>query len=212
MKKRVGTMLPKHVVAIALMLLLILPSASGVEYETKEFIDDSIRVSVQLAADTPWVAPFSETVSIAVNVSPMSSALQQVNVSRISIVVNRLETDQSGYVLVSAENVQGSPLKTGIESASYQTNITMIGDKFGESCYFALLIAGSYLNGTALHYFEAASPEDLIGPFSISASIATPQVWVGIIVLAGAFAFFACAAYGVKKSRSQKKKTKLLEE
>jgi FlaG/FlaF family flagellin (archaellin) len=212
LNKKVGAILPRSAVSVALILVLLLPSVSGVEYEAVEYIDGSMRVSVQISADTPWVAPFSESVSISVNVTPPGSAVQEVNVSRISLIVNRLEADQSGYVLVSAENVQGSPLATGLENTTYKTNLTLSGDKYGDNCYFALLVAGSYRNGTELHYFEAVSPDDLIGPFSISASIVTPQVWVGIVVLLGAFAFFACGAYGVKKSRSEKKRSKLLEE
>ena len=212
MIRNMGVILPKSAVSVALILVLLLPLASGVEYEAVEYTDGSMRVSLQISADTPWVAPFSESVSISVNVTPLASAVQEVNVSRISLIVNRLEADQSGYVLVSAENVQGSPLATGLENVSYQRNLTLSGAKYGDNCYFALLVAGSYQNGTELHYFEAASSDDLIGPFSISASIVTPQVWVGIIVLIGAFAFFACGAYGVKKARSEKKKPKLLEE
>lgn len=212
MKKKVGVTLPKRIALMAVVLLLLLPVSSGMDYEAVEYTDDSINVSVQASASTPWVAPFSEQVELTVNVTPLTSAVQEVNLSRISLIVNKLEADESGYVLVSAENIQDSPLATGVNHVTYQANLTVGGDKYGDNCYFALLIAGSYYNSTELHYFEAASPDNLIGPFSISASLVTPQVWVGIIVLAGAFAFFACGAYGVKTSRSPKKNSKLLED
>ena len=76
LNKKVGAILPRSAVSVALILVLLLPLVCGVEYETVEYIDGCIGVSVQISADTPWVAPFSESVSISVNVTPLASAVQ----------------------------------------------------------------------------------------------------------------------------------------
>ena len=204
--------LKRGVLGIFLVILFIVTPVGAVSYEQVSFVDDNVEVFVKISADTPWSSPFSEIVNISIDVVPQDLNVLQVNISRVSLIVNRAEADQSGFVLITLEYETNVNIVSANEYANYTNTFTVSAASTGMDCYFTILVEGSYYNGTHQTFFQSLAPDDLVGPFLISSSIATPTVWVGLLVLAVAGFIFIGGIFGVKKSRSRVRRKSLMDE
>lgn len=199
----------KRLVIVPLIILLLPMPILATTYEPTTYTNDGIAVTVSLQADTPWSAPFNEVVNVTIGVAPLAESVQEVNITSISVIVNSKEADGSDYLIIAAEENTGTPLATGTSYANYSIEMTLAGVSHGLECYFALMVTGNYKNATYQEFFQSLSPDALIGPFVVSASIQSPIVWVGLIVLAVAGLVFVAGIYGVKKSRKRSRRRRL---
>lgn len=202
----------KRIICLLCLLLLLPIPSNAVVFENASFVSAGVEVFVDIEASTPWSAPFSQHVNLTLSVVPQMQSVSEVNITSISLIVNREEADGSGYSLIAADTDSGTPLATGNEYANYSKQLTLSSSTGGLNCYFAILVSGIYSNVTNQEYFQALSPENLVGPFAISISIISPQSWVGLIVIAISTVVFAAGIYGVKKSRTRAKRHSLLDE
>ncbi len=199
----------KKLVVLLLTLLLLPTPVMGVSYSPVSFTSDGVEVIVSIQADTPWSAPFSESVNLSIGVTPLIDNTLGVNITSISLIVNSEEADGTGYTVIDADDESGTPLTMGVSYANYSTQLGLSGTGHGLVCYFAVVVTGSYRNGTHQEFFQALSPDNLVGPFVISASLESPIVWVGLIVLAIFGVIFIAGMYGVKKSRKRSSRRRL---
>lgn len=201
----------KRALAVLIMLLVMPAPSAAYQYEPVSYEDGGVSVTVSIQATTSWIAPFTETVNVSVLAVPLAEGVVGVNITALSLIVNSEQADQSGFILIAAAEKTGSPLATGETAANYSTSMSVNSDKNGQTCFFAVLVAGAYSNVTTQEYFQAASPDNLVGPFTISASVASPIVWVGLIVVSIFMVVFVAGMYGVKKSRKRSRRHRLEE-
>jgi hypothetical protein len=195
-----------------LIMLLVMPAPSAAyQYEPVSYVNSGVSITVSIRAKTSWTAPFAEAVNVSVIATPLVDGVVGVNITSVSIIVNSEQADQSSFILIAAAEETGSPLATGDTSANYSTSMQIVGDKNGQTCFFAVLVAGAYSNVTVQEYFQSASPDNLVGPFTILASVASPIVWVGLIVVSIFMVVFVAGMYGVKKSRKRTRRHHLEE-
>ncbi|MHA1902347.1 MAG: hypothetical protein ACXADL_02860 [Candidatus Thorarchaeota archaeon] len=202
----------KSLLAILVVFVLITP-VSAVSFERTSFIHDGVEVFVEISADVPWSSPFTANeANLTLSVVPQTSNVSHVNISEVSLIVNKYDSSDDTYQLISAESNFGSPLVTGNAFVNYSTTFEVTGNSAGAESYFALLVVGNYRNGSSVTYFQAVSQEGLIGPFAIRSSLQSPIVYVGILL----FVFFTfviiAGLYGVKKSRSPVRRRRLLDD
>ncbi|MDF1541293.1 MAG: hypothetical protein P1Q69_20515 [Candidatus Thorarchaeota archaeon] len=205
-----GTM--KRVMGILVLLLLLPIPASAVVYETVSFETDGVIVFVDVEANTPWASPFTENVNLSISVVPQIENSVQINITSVSLILYSMDADQTGYNLIAAEVKSGAPLASGVDQANYTHEFAMTGTSGGLDCFFAILVNGAYSNVTARHVFQALSAENLVGPFAIATGIASPQAWVGLIVIGISTIVMIAGVYGVKMSRTRSRRKTLLDE
>jgi hypothetical protein len=198
-------------VLLCLVLLFPVP-VQAVVYEPASYLNDGVVVNVSLQAATPWTAPFVEAVEMNVSVVPAAMNLIHVNITRVSIIVNRADPDELEYSLIAAEEKSGSPLSSGVAYANYTGSFEINGQLNGLECYFAIIVSGSYFNTTGAYYFQAMSPENLVGPFTIGSSLATPTNLVGLAVIGISSLICVAGVFGVKRSRTRVRRKSLLDE
>ncbi len=197
-------------VSVVFLILLVMPvPMSSIRYEPVSYSDDGVRVFVTVEANTPWTAPFNEKVNVTISVEPLIDQMTQVNITRIDVILNKVEADQSDYILMAADEVSGTPITTGVTFANFTSEFNFASTDSGTECYFAVMVSGAYRNATHIAFFQALSPENLVGPFVVTPSIESPIVWVGLIVMAIAGVIFAAGIYGVKKSRKRSTRKRL---
>ncbi|MFW9920694.1 MAG: hypothetical protein ACFFED_13905 [Candidatus Thorarchaeota archaeon] len=195
---------------VALLLVLLLPTpVLGVTFDPTTYVDDGVAVTVYIQANTPWSAPFNEIVNVSVGVAPLAAAILEVNITSIELIVASEEADGSDFLIIDSADRSGTPLATGTSYANYSTSLQLSGTSHGLDCYFAIMVSGNYGNGTYQDFFQALSPDTLAGPFIISASIQSPIVWVGLIILGVSGVIFVAGIYGVKKSRKRSRRRHL---
>ena len=202
----------RGVFGIGLLLLVIATPVAGVSYDRVSFIDGDTEFFVGITANTPWRSPFSDTVNVSVDVVPNIDNVLSVNITRVTLIVHRAEADASGYVLIALEKDDSANIVSTNPYANYTNSFSVSSSATGMDCYFKLVVEGSYGNGTHLFNFQSESPDDLVGPFTISASIETPTVWVGLLVFGVSGLVFIAGMYGVKKSRSRVRRKSLLDD
>ena len=185
---------------------------SAVVFDSVSFVSSGVQVDVQIEANTPWRSPFTESVNVSIGVTPQISGVVQTNITGVSIILHRLEVDETGYLLITAEEEMDSPLVEGGTSANYTNEFILSGASGGLECYFSILIRGVYSNVTTRQSFQALSQENLIGPFAIATDISSPVAWVGLIVIAVSSIIFAAGVYGVKKSRTHRRRRSLMDD
>ncbi len=197
---------------VLVSLLMLVPFVSAAAYGPASFADGGIQVDVRILASTPWQSPFTEPVNVSLGIIPQTDGVSEVNVSQVIISVHRVESD-STFTLVAAD-------ATDFENASFTgafANITvdtsLSGSLSGVECYFAVYVSGTFWNGTDVVNYEAASEEDFIGPFSITPSTQSAQFLVGIALMGLSALIMTAGIWGVKKSRSERRRHRpLLEE
>jgi hypothetical protein len=74
------------------------------------------------------------------------------------------------------------------------------------------VVEGTYSNSTVEVPFRVFSPENLIGPFVIAAGLASPQLIVGLAIMAAATFGIIAGLYAMKRSERGSSRRKLLEE
>jgi hypothetical protein len=198
--------------AILVVLTLFTP-VSAVSFERVSFAHDGVEVFVEISADVPWSSPFTANkANLTLSVVPQTSNVSHINITEVSLIVNKYYSSDDTYQLISAESNFGSPLVTGTEYANYSTTFEITGNSAGAESYFALLVVGNFRNGSSVIYFQAVSQENLIGPFAILSSIQSPLVYVGIFLFGFFTLVIVAGLYGVKKSRSPVRRRRLLDD
>ncbi len=203
----------KKVWLSVILLMILMTPVRATSYAPVTFEGDGVRVIVILTANTPWSSPFSEHVSVNLTVEPLADGVIQTNISSVVIGVNHRTTPGSGFLLMAVDSKQLSPPVTGTTAATFSGTFTLSGNTAGDDCYFAISVAGVYVNGSGTYHYETTSNESLIGPFIVSATIGTPQVLVGLVFTLVFIAVIVLGAIGVRRSRAPPKKPyRLLEE
>ncbi|MHA1930181.1 MAG: hypothetical protein ACTSV2_16540 [Candidatus Thorarchaeota archaeon] len=202
----------RGVFVIGLLLLVIATPVSGVTYDRVSYISGDTEIFVEITANTPWRSPFSETVNVSVDVVPTIENVLGVNITRVTLIVLRAEADSSGYNLITLETDNQAHIVSNNPYANYTNSFSVSESKTGTDCYLALVVEGNYENGTHNFNYQAQSPDNLVGPFEISASMATPTVWVGLLAFGIASLVFIAGMYGIKKSKSRVRRKSLLDE
>ncbi|MHA1909157.1 MAG: hypothetical protein ACW98Y_17815, partial [Candidatus Thorarchaeota archaeon] len=202
----------RRIICLLAILLLIPTPTSAVAFDSVSYVSSDVRVDVQMEANTPWSSPFTESVNVTIGVTPLLSGITQTNITSVSLVLHRVEVDDTGYFLISLEEDTGTPLVEGESYANYTNEFSLTGAAGGLECYFSLLVRGVFSNATFQKNFQALGEENLVGPFVISTGISSPVAWVGLIVIAVSSVVFVAGVYGVKASRTRKRRRTLMDD
>ncbi|MHA2213964.1 MAG: hypothetical protein ACW992_12455, partial [Candidatus Thorarchaeota archaeon] len=82
----------KTAVVILFLSLLMMPTASATDFSEQSFSNDGVEVSVTVSAATPWSSPFTETVSVSLNIRPLAEGVTEVNITEFILTVHRKDT------------------------------------------------------------------------------------------------------------------------
>ena len=190
-------------------LLLIMP-VSAYDFPTSQYNSDGVSLYASVSADIPWLSPFSKDVTLTFSVEPDDPDTTLVNISSVLFSLSVKNPTGSGFSLVDADLRSFEPPITGTLYANYTGDFTFSSSMTGEQCYFALTVEGIYSNSTDYIHFQIVSNESFIGPFLILASLATPQVFVGLTVGVIASVVIIAGLIAVKRNRSTSKRRRLL--
>ncbi|MCK4279125.1 MAG: hypothetical protein KAW94_00970 [Candidatus Thorarchaeota archaeon] len=202
----------KRVLALCFMLVLLIIPVHAVDFTEASFTEDDVQVTIWITADTPWYSPFSEKVNISLQVAPLAENITTITITEIVVTVQRSDPDGLTYALVSAQSEEFSPAMSGTEYAEASASMILDGSLAGTDCYFAVVVEGTYSNSTVEVSFRVFSPENLIGPFVIAAGLASPQLIVGLAIMAAATLSIIAGLYAMKRSERGSSRKKLLEE
>jgi len=202
----------KRVLALCLMLVLLIRPVHAVDFTEASFIEDDVQVTVWITANTPWQSPFSEEVNISLQVSPLAENITTITVTGIVLTVQRSDPDGLTYALVSVQIEEFSPAISGIEYAAASVSMILDGSITGTDCYFAVVVEGTYSNSTVEVPFQVSSPDNFVGPFAIAAGLASPQLLVGLVIIAAATLCIIAGFYAMRRSGRRFSRRKLLEE
>jgi len=210
--KSSGDSAMKRVLALCLVLILLIIPVHAVDFGEASFTEDDVQVTVWITANTPWDSPFSEEVNISLQVAPLAENITTITITDVVLTVQRSDPDGLTYALVSVQIEEFSPAMSGTEYAAASASMILDGSLTGTDCYFAVVVEGTYSNSTVEVPFQASSPENLVGPFAIAAGLASPQLIVGLVIIAAATLCIIAGSYATKCPRRGASRRKLLEE
>ncbi len=202
----------KRVLALCLMLVLLIVPIHAVDFTEASFTEDDVQVTVWITANTPWYGPFSEEVNISLQVASLAENITTITITEIVLTVQRSDPGGSTYALVSVQSKAFSPAMSGTEYAAASASMILDGSLTGSDCYFAVVVEGTYSNSTVEVPFQVSSPENLVGPFAIAAGVASPQLVVGLVIIAAATLCIIAGFYATKCPGRGSSRRKLLEE
>ncbi len=202
----------KRVLTLCLLLVLLIMPAHAVDFAEASFTEDDVQVTVWITANTPWYSPFSEEVNISLQVAPLAENITTITITEIVLTVQRGDPGGSMYTLVSVQIEEFSPAMSGAEYAAASASMILDGSITGTDCYFAVAVEGTYSNSTVEVPFQVSSPENFVGPFVIAAGLASPQLIVGLVIIAAATLCIIAGAYATKCPGRGSSRRKLLEE
>ena len=202
----------KRVLALCLMLVLLIIPVHAVDFAEASFTEDDVQVTVRITANTPWYSPFSEEVNISLQVAPLAENITTITITEIVLAVQRSDPNGLTYTLVSAQIKEFSPAMSGTGYAAASASMILDGSLTGTDCYFAVVVEGTYSNSTVEVPFQVSSPENFVGPFAIAAGLASPQLIVGLVIIAAGTLCIIAGFYAMKRSERGSSRRKLLEE
>jgi len=202
----------KHVLALCLVVVLLIVPVHAIDFTEASFTEDDVQVTVWITANTPWYGPFSEEVNISLQVASLAENITTITITEIVLTVQRSDPGGSAYTLVSVQIEEFSPAISGTEYAAASASMILDGSLTGTDCYFAVVVKGTYSNSTVEVPFQVSSPENFIGPFVIAAGLASPQLVVGLVIIAAATLCIIAGAYATKCPGRGSSRRKLLEE
>jgi hypothetical protein len=194
------------------MLVLLIVPVHAVDFTEASFTEDDVQVTVWITANTPWYGPFSEEVNISLQVASLAENITTITITEIVLTVQRSDPGGSMYALVSVQSKAFSPAMSGTEYAAASASMILDGSLTGSDCYFAVVVEGTYSNSTVEVPFQVSSPENLVGPFAIAAGVASPQLVVGLVIIAAATLCIIAGFYATKCPGRGSSRRKLLEE
>ncbi len=195
-----------------LVMVMVVP-VRALSFEPATFYDQGIEVTAEVSASVPWTSPFSEDVELTLTVRPNRSDVVQVNITEVTLSVNRRVDNTTSFMLVVASTHGLSEPVTGTSQAQYSSSFHLSGTTAAPMCYFGVSVCGTYSNGTHVFEYEVFSNQSLVGPFEISASLATPQVLVGLGISLAFIVVLVVGLLSLKRSRAgPKRRRRLLEE
>ncbi|UCE09349.1 MAG: hypothetical protein JSW61_10260 [Candidatus Thorarchaeota archaeon] len=199
-------------VAILIVSLVLLPTASATDFPTQSFTSDGVEVSVTISANTPWYSPFTQSVSVSLSVQPQAEGVTEVNVTEFILTVHRKDISGLGFSLISAESTSFTPAEEGESQVDIVSTVVISGGGLGEECYFGISVLGAYSNSSYSNAFTSTSDEDLIGPFAIRGGIGSPQVIVGIMVTVLFSVILIGGVWVARKNVARRKRRSLLDD
>jgi len=194
------------------MLILLIIPVHAVDFTEASFTEDNVQVTVWITANTPWHSPFSEEVNISLQVVPLAENITAIVITEIVLTVQKSDSDGLAYSLVSVQIEEFSPAISGTEYAAASVSMILDGSLTGTDCYFAVLVEGTYSNSTVEVPFQVSSPENFVGPFAIAAGLASPQLIVGLVIIAAATLSIIAGFHAMRRSGRGSSRRKLLEE
>ena len=202
----------KRVLVFLVILSLVVTPVSAVDFPTSTTTEQGVRLYASVSADTPWQAPFIETVTLKLSIEPEDADTQNVTITNVLISLHAKNPTGSGFSLLDATSRIFTEPLIGNEYLNYTDEFTLDSALTGENCYFGVAVQGAYFNSTHQIQYFIASNESFIGPFLILASLATPIVYVGIL-FAGIFTLVLFVGIViVKRSRSISKRRRLMDD
>jgi hypothetical protein len=200
----------KRLLVCLIMASLLMMPVSAYDFPTSQINANGISLYASVSADTPWQSPFSKNVTLTFSIEPDDPDTTLVNISSVLFSLSAKNPTGSGFSLVDAHLRSFEPPITGTSYANYTGDFTFSSSMTGEQCYFALTVEGIYSNSTDYIHFQIVSNESFIGPFLILASLATPQVFVGLVIGVAASVVIIAGLIAVKRNRSTSKRRRLL--
>ncbi|MHA2118703.1 MAG: hypothetical protein ACW98J_07275 [Candidatus Thorarchaeota archaeon] len=198
--------LMRKAMAMLLVALFLASLVVAVDFEERLFSDDGVVVYASASADTPWESPFTKDVSVSVSVWPSIENISWTSIASILVTVHSVGGDGSGFSLIASDDYDFTTYPEGGSHVNASATFTLTGGGVGSQFYFAVSVIGQYGNATDTFSYEAHSPEDLLGPFSISYSPATPQFLIGVAMI---IVFTLVIVLGMRVfSQSRKKPTR----
>ncbi len=195
--------------SIIIISFLISPSLA-VDFPTSRFTENGVTIYARATADTPWNSPFTESVTLSLSVEPNDPDTISVNVTDVLLTLHSRNPTGPGFSLIDAKTRTFTTPLSGSKYINYTGDFTLSSSMTGERCYFGVTVQGVYSNTTIQREFLIASNESFIGPFLILASLATPQVYVGLLIGIFASAVIIMGIVVVKRNRSLSKRRRLL--
>jgi len=198
--------------AASILIFLVVVPCSAADYGPASFTSDGVTIIAGVTAGTPWESPFAKEVVLTVGVTPQLSGVTQVNVTEVSISINRYDSSSATFILVAARSKAFPSPVTGSDHANFTSSLLLSGTTSGAECYFALAVSGDYTNGTDVIHFLSTSSENLIGPFVISVGAASPLFIVGLAMMGLFSAVMVLGVLAVKKSQGLAHQKRRLDE
>ncbi len=202
----------RKLLPIFFVLLILVYPASAFDFEEMSFSDDGVTIYASGSADTPWEAPFTENATVFLSIWTNDDNATWIRITSVLVTVHAAELDGSGYSLITSDIYEFSTLPEGGDHVNTSLMVTLTGSSTGSQSYFAVSVSGNYGNATDSFSFIANSPEDLLGPFSISYSPMSPQFLFGLVVIILFTIVIILGMWGVQKSRSRPRREALLKE
>ena len=200
----------KRLLICLLMVSLLVVPVSAYDFPTSRYDSGGIRLYASVATDTPWLSPFTKNVTLSLSIETLYPNTTQANISAILFSLSSSNPLGAGYSLIdSIFRTFDTPI-TGTSYVNYTGDFKFSSSMTGEKCYFSVLVEGDYSNSTHWIHYQIESNESFIGPLVILASLATPQVFVGLFIGVVASAVIIAGLIAVKRNRSTLKRRRLL--
>lgn len=172
----------RKAVSILIVTLLFATSVAALDFEEMSFSDDGVIVYARASAEVPWSAPFNENVTFSISVWPSSDEIAWTRISSVLVAVHSAEPDGGSFSLIASDVYEFSTLPEGGDHVNTTVTVTLSGGGIGSQSYFAISIVGQYGNATDTISYTASSPENFLGPFTISYSPTSPQFLFGMAI------------------------------
>ena len=169
----------KRLLPLLIALLLVAHPVSAVTFGSASYTQDDVRVSAVVQADFPWESPFTQTINLSLAVELQLENITGVSITEVLVSIHAQEPSGNYLLLSSKNHVFLEPVTDEI-NATTNLSLELSGTGTGDVCYFGISVEGSYSNSTGTYAYSTLSPENLVGPFVITLSIASPQFLVGL--------------------------------
>jgi hypothetical protein len=192
------------------MISLLITPITAVDFPTSKHIENELTLYARTSAETPWQSPFTENVTLTLSIEIPDEIIAWINISSVLLSLHAKNPTGSGFALVDAESRSFDTPISGTPYINFTGDFTFESSMTGEECYFAVSVQGTYSNFTYQKQYLVATNESFIGPFLILASLATPQVYVGLLIGIVASVVIVAGMIAVKRNRSISKRRRLL--
>jgi hypothetical protein len=183
---------------------------SAVTFDAASYTQDAVHVSAVVQAQVPWESPFTRTINLSIAVAPQLENITSVSITEVLVSIHAEEPGGDYLLLTSRNYVLPEPV-TDEANATTSLTVELSGTGTGDVCYFGISVEGSYSNSTGTFAYSTISPEDLVGPFVISLSVASPQFLVGLGFIIFFLVITGLGVTAVRRIRSSPKRRPLLE-
>jgi hypothetical protein len=209
---KIEARLMRKLLPLFFVLLFLVNPVTAVDFEEMSFSDDGVTVYASVSADVPWDAPFSENATVLVSVWPADDNATWTRITSVLVTVHSAELDGSGYSLIASDIFDFQVHPEGGNHVNASLTVSLSASGTGSQSYFAVSVSGRYGNSTNSFLFSATSPENLLGPFSISFSPTSPQFLFGLVLIILFTIVIVLGMIGVSRSRKRPTREALLKD